>query len=115
MTLVATVATAASKALAAYDAKADSAVTLAAGGAQSAEDWAQFANELAELEGAVYAYNALHRACGTADEVELSRLSEVALALLAVGADDGWSGRTNDVRRARFDGVRTACAYVRWL
>ena len=114
MTLVATVATVASKALAAYDIKADSAVTLAAGGAQSAEDWAQFANELAELEGAVYAYNALHRACGAAAEVEWYQLAELVLRLFAEGADDGWSGRTNDVRRARFDGIRTACANVRW-
>ena len=112
MTLVATVAIKANQANIAYGVKAASAVVLAASDVQSAEAWARFANELAELEGTAYAYNALHRACVAVDEVELS---EVALALLAEGADDGWSGRTNDVRRARFDGIRTACASIRWM
>ena len=115
MTLVATVAIKANQANIAYGVKAASAVVLAASGVQSAEDWAQFANELAELEGAAYAYNELRHACGAATEIEKSYLSEVALELLSKGADDGWSGRTNDVRRARFDGIRTACASVRWL
>lgn len=34
-------------------------------------------------------------------------LDEAFTRLLLRGADDGWSGRTNDVRRAYFDGVRS--------
>ena len=35
--------------------------------------------------------------------------------LLTAGADDAWGGRGNDVKRARFDGVRSACADMEWL
>lgn len=31
-----------------------------------------------------------------------------AMSMLALGADDDWSGRRNDVARARFDGMRRA-------
>jgi hypothetical protein len=31
---------------------------------------------------------------------------------LLAGSDDTWSGRTNDVRRARFDGVREAASEI---
>lgn len=40
---------------------------------------------------------------------------DAALRLLEAGADDNWSGRGNDVRRARFDGVREAVRDVRFL
>ena len=117
MTLVANIATAASKANDALKLKAADAIEITGHPYDwtSSEVWARFANELAKLEGAAYAYNELRHACGAATEIEKSYLSEVALELLSKGADDGWSGRTNDVRRARFDGIRTACASVRWL
>ena len=102
------------KATAAYDKKAASAATLAAG-TPHAMAWAEFANQLAELEGEVYAYSRILNACGTAVEVPQSFMYEVAMEMLSDGAEDGWPGRTNDVRRARFDGVRTACGTLRWM
>ena len=114
MTLVADIASVALKATAAYDKKAASATQLAAS-SPDATAWAKFANQLAELEGTVYAYSQISRACGTAVEVQKSFVAEVAVELLSEGADDGWSGRTNDVRRARFDGIRTACSNLRWM
>ena len=102
------------KATAAYDKKAASAAQLAAVGAD-AMAWAEFANQLAELEGEVYAYSRILNDCGTAVEVPQSFMYEVAMEILSDGADDGWSGRTNDVRRAQFDGIRTACGSLRWM
>lgn len=40
---------------------------------------------------------------------------DAALRLLEAGADDEWSGRGNDARRARFDGVREAVRDVRFI
>lgn len=42
-------------------------------------------------------------------------LADISAELLLTGADDSWSGRGNDVRRARFDGVRDAVRNVRYL
>lgn len=114
MIATARIADAVLKATAAYDKKAASAATLAAL-APSAMGWAEFANKLAELEGEVYAYSRILNACGNNDEISQSFVYEVAMEMLSDGAEDGWSGRTNDVRRARFDGIRTACGALRWM
>ena len=115
MTLVADIADIVLKATAAYDKKAATAAQLAVS-SPHAMAWAEFANQLAELEGEVYAYSRISHACETAVEVPQSFMYEVAMEILSDGAYDGWSGRTNDVRRARFDGIRTACSnLLRWM
>jgi hypothetical protein len=43
---------------------------------------------------------------GMSDEEFNLRFTRHGVSLLARGADDTWSGRHNDVRRAYFDGVR---------
>lgn len=39
----------------------------------------------------------------------------VVFDMLAAGPDDTWSGRGNEVARARFDGVRAAAQKVEWI
>lgn len=72
-----------------------------------ARSLANSVNRLAEAEGYVYAdavidYALAHENGG----VQAAR--DEAMDLLARGADDSWSGRANDNRRAYFDGVREA-------
>lgn len=59
---------------------------------------------LASIEGQLAVASRLARAI----EADLDREEQVAVLfqLLQDGADDSWSGRGNDLRRARFDGVR---------
>ncbi len=40
----------------------------------------------------------------------LARLIEVGVDKLTNGADDGWSGRGNDLKRSEFDGIRQAAS-----
>lgn len=83
-----------------------------------ANTWAEFTVRLAEAEGAAYAWTHLDVAvahCAEHGEVNRALVVNVALHLLAAGAGDEWSGRVNDVQRARFDGIREACAAMQWL
>ena len=68
------------------------------------------ANRMAEAEGAHKAWAIaaaiLRGALDAGTVADPTRL----LALLLDGADDTWSGRNNDVRRAYADGVRRAVA-----
>ena len=68
------------------------------------------ANRMAEAEGAHKAWALaaaiLRGALDAGTVADPTRL----LALLLDGADDTWSGRGNDVRRAYADGVRRAVA-----
>lgn len=58
------------------------------------------ANALAEAEGRHRALALAEYAHGEGRDPYLAVCREVQQ-----GADDGWSGRTNDARRAHFDGV----------
>lgn len=78
-----------------------------------------FANRAAELNAeakragadSVYAYVA--RMCDHyGDDLDPQMIAEGVGDLLAQGADDDWSGRCNDVRRAYHDGVRQAAREV---
>ncbi|WP_396902655.1 hypothetical protein [Mycolicibacterium sp.] len=70
--------------------------------AQQVAFWEGYADLLAEVEaldGAVNGVEGIQK-----QFVLMQHVAEV----LARGADDEWSGRANEIRRARFDGVRAA-------
>ena len=86
---------------------------------RSAQDIAASALRLAEAEGE---RDLWYRVLSVAKHAKLSSKEmnkelalEVAFNMLANGADDTWSGRGNDARRAYFDGVREAATKVGWL
>ncbi|MBN8457549.1 MAG: hypothetical protein J0M04_06915 [Verrucomicrobia bacterium] len=74
-----------------------------------AKSLARRLNTLAELEGRLSVFRmVIHlNAIDRADEIQ-AWLMEQAVR----GADDNWSGRTNDVSRARHDGVLRAIREV---
>lgn len=98
--------------LAELEAARQSLVTLASTIAR-AEDIAQAALAVCTAEGKAAARityrNAIRYAEAdrpTEDAAEIGRRAVTDLVL--TGADDTWSGRNNDARRARFDGIRSA-------
>ena len=84
-----------------------------------ASEWSSFTVRLAAAEGSVAAWSKLvqvmARVEGNGSEVSSALVTSVALSLMSAGADDSWSGRGNDVQRARFDGVRAACQQMSFL
>lgn len=73
---------------------------------------------IANAEGRESAYTRMKAAASYAEangEDAKAMAQKEALGMLEQGADDEWSGRGNDVRRARFDGVREAVRDVRFL
>lgn len=81
---------------------------------------AQMVNTLAEAEGerAVWARleNVATRLVNQGQgEIEKETAMSVVYGLLTNGADDTWSGRGNETKRAHFDGVRAAASKVEWL
>lgn len=81
---------------------------LAAGIAQGipAMDLARSIVSLAEAEGVHYVFALVDQM--KARNVEGDAIRDSLVSMLIQGADDAWSGRANDARRARFDGVRDA-------
>lgn len=61
---------------------------------------------IASMEGRVEALT-LMSGCDTR-----AALMQSAIGMLARGADDSWSGRANDLKRAHHDGVRYVCDRV---
>lgn len=59
-------------------------------------------NVIAELEGAVFILRGIANLQERGCDVEEQR--NFLVSVLCRGADDSWSGRTNDVRRAMHDG-----------
>lgn len=102
--------------LAPLEAARESLVTMAQGRGR-AEDLAAAALAVCEAEGmaaARIAYRntlvgaAKHRGMSTTHP-EVRAVAEQAVTdLVLAGADDTWSGRGNDARRARYDGTRKA-------
>lgn len=81
---------------------------LTAGIAQGvpAMDLARSVVSLAEAEGVHSVFQVVDRM--KARNSENVDIREYLVSLLVRGADDSWSGRANDARRAQFDGVREA-------
>lgn len=63
-------------------------------------------NHVAEIEGWLYAVEYLEQFPDPAAQ------ATEAAELLLRGADDTWSGRRNDVARARFDGLRDGVRFA---
>lgn len=78
----------------------------------AADDWtdavnlASAVNTLASAEGRARIWHHYRAALQAGQSVEEARAHCVGLVLN--GPDDGWSGRTNDARRAVFDGMVSA-------
>lgn len=85
----------------------------------TAKDWGKFALTVAEAEGSYVAWARLSAMVEykVANSTAVTEADVIATAfdLLSDGADDEWSGRENDVKRARFDGVRSACSNMKFL
>lgn len=84
-------------------------LTVAIGTGNDAMDLARQILSLAEAEG-------VHEIFQGVDAMRKRGLSnadvrERLVDALTRGADDSWSGRTNDARRARFDGIREAISW----
>lgn len=72
-------------------------------------------NALAGAEGYLQVWARVsHLLQNKADATE-GDIATCVLDLLSTGADDSWSGRGNDVARARFDGMRSAAQDTRYL
>lgn len=95
------------------------ALKLAQAGNTSADDWARYANRVAEAEGAAHAWIRIRMTVDyllrEGHEVTAAALLDTITEVLSAGADDGWSGRVNDSRRARFDGIRRACTEAKYI
>jgi hypothetical protein len=106
-------------AIAAMQAMQAKAAQLATAEGINSEDWAKYANDLASSEGEAHAWARVQTTANyfAREGLELTpaAILETVAELLSVGADDGWSGRINDVRRARFDGIRKATTSIRYL
>jgi hypothetical protein len=85
----------------------------------SATSWSEFANDLAEAEGRATVWVRLQRIVDylNRNDMPLTKeaLTEACYDMLTTGPDDGWSGRGNDMKRARFDGIRDEAKKVAWL
>lgn len=67
-------------------------------------------NSLATLEGKYEAWSLAQDVWErTGDE---RKVVDAVFQKLTYGADDGWSGRTNDVKRSIFDGFRGAVSEI---
>jgi hypothetical protein len=66
-------------------------------------------SRFAELEGRVFVLAQVIRAI---ESGRSAQLGDLLMSLVTDGAGDSWSGRTNDVARSRFDGIRTAVREV---
>ena len=73
-------------------------------------DLARTVNEIAALEGAHLVRATDERSM--VNGLETDERLEVLTDLLLRGADDTWSGRTNDVNRAHFDGIRETASVI---
>lgn len=79
----------------------------------TAERLAKAVNEVAEAEGVltiVTLAENLAKIGKTKDEITIAVFEQVTSP-----SDDTWSGRANDVRRAKADGMKTAAQAVRWM
>lgn len=68
--------------------------------------------ELAKLEGEHEVYALADSILVTGYDQPMVALRDLVMQKLTSGADDTWSGRSNDLSRARFDGVREAAREV---
>lgn len=80
-----------------------------------AKAWGEFGIRLAEAEGEHFAWSRLNQMVSYDPEATMEMLLGLVAQILSNGADDTWSGRGNDIARARFDGIRSVCGKVAWL
>lgn len=71
-----------------------------------AMDLARSVVSLAEAEGVHEVFDLVDHM--KSRDIEDYAIRERLVSMIVYGADDSWSGRANDARRARFDGVRDA-------
>lgn len=114
-TTVANIAKKAEQATASYGAVKDGlAASLLSNENADAKVWARAALQVAEAEGIAVAWVRLNQMAVWAEKqnetITRTHVLGIITDLLTQGADDTWSGRGNDVARARFDGIRTACS-----
>lgn len=87
--------------------------------ATTGEDWGKFALKIAEAEGAAVAWarlvNVVNHNESHAIPVTEADVLSLAFDLLSNGANDSWSGRGNDIKRARFDGMISAANDMKWV
>lgn len=86
----------------------------------SAFDLADSVNKLAEAQGALAYWSRMRQvaeyALENGSDGNVSDLFDrETISALTRGADDAWSGRGNDSKRAYFDGLRAAAADLRWV
>lgn len=85
----------------------------------TAKAWADYAADLAEAEGILAAWTRLSGMVTWQQDhdepVTGYDVLYIVGELLGEGADDTWSGRGNDTRRAHHDGVVRACRDMRRL
>lgn len=88
---------------------------------ERAEGLASYLNDIARYEGEAYGYGRLAALVGwhvqqDTTEVEVHAAMFDTMLEVATHTDDTWSGRQNDVRRARHDGeTRAVEAVRRWM
>lgn len=80
-----------------------------------AKDLGTKVNELAEAEGALDFWARLALLADRPNVNLEDNIFPLALDILSAGADDTWSGRGNDVARARYDGMTSAAQELRYL
>jgi len=80
------------------------------------DDLARMVNDIADAEGQAHVYAIaahVNGKDGWASQADAdAAIREWVTSLLTAGADDTWSGRTNDAKRAHWDGIRTAAGDV---
>lgn len=84
--------------------------------ANNAKDLTRYLLAISEAEGKCAMWTRLGAlADRKGDALTKELLLEITLDALTPGADDTWSGRGNDVARARFDGMRSVASDVNFL
>lgn len=101
----------------AYDAleAARNRLYVATGERLSAKALGKIVTDIAEAEGRHATVTQVWHLIDRCDLTPADAVAEVTRQALTTGADDTWSGRGNDVARARFDGVLSVLADYRGI
>lgn len=86
---------------------------------EGSSDLGTFVVRLAEAEGSRDMWSRLSQHASylsrQGEELTMPAAMTAAFNVLTNGADDTWSGRTNDVKRSYFDGMREAASQIEWV
>jgi hypothetical protein len=92
------------------------AVTMAANPLTTAQQWTDFANNVANYEGRLDVWARLNLvATNKGDEFTQLDVARHLATLLSEDSGDSYSGRGNEVRRAQRDGQRFAAQEALWV